>query len=48
MKKIDYKKFSSYRSDYEELELELGHVPDYNEEQESEIIIDVNETTTLY
>ena len=28
---------SSYRSDFEELELELGHIPDYDEEQESEV-----------
>jgi hypothetical protein len=28
---------SSFREDYVELEIELGHVPAYDEEQESEI-----------
>jgi hypothetical protein len=35
-KKID--EVSSFRKDYKEnIEIELGHVPDYDEEQESEI-----------
>lgn len=41
----DFAKASSYRSDFEELELELGHIPDYDEEQESEVgVIETKES----
>lgn len=33
----EFVKASSYRADFEELEIDLGHVPAYDEEQESEI-----------
>ncbi len=29
---------SSFRLEYEGLEIELGHVPSYDEEQESELV----------
>ena len=32
------KEASSYREDIEDLELSIGHVPAYDEEQESEVI----------
>tara|TARA_R100000951_G_scaffold107160_1_gene102287 strand:- start:2479 stop:2649 length:171 start_codon:yes stop_codon:yes gene_type:complete len=37
--KVDdnFKKHCSYRNDFPNLEESLGHVPDYNEEQESEV-----------
>jgi len=34
--KKDFKKHSSYRKDFPGLKESIGHVPDYNEEQESE------------
>jgi hypothetical protein len=34
----DFTKISSYRLEIEDLEIQLGHIPDYSEEQESEIL----------
>jgi hypothetical protein len=33
----DFKQHSSYRKDFPGLKESIGHVPDYDEEQESEI-----------
>jgi hypothetical protein len=35
--KDNFKKHSSYRNDFPNLEESVGHVPDYDEEQESEV-----------
>jgi len=37
--KIDFTEVSSFRDDFDELEIELGHVPAYDEEQESELVV---------
>ena len=37
--KIDFNEVSSFRDDFDELEIELGHVPSYDEEQESELVV---------
>ncbi len=35
---IRFEDTSSFREDYEGIEIELGHVPSYDEEQESEVV----------
>ncbi len=37
--KIDFSEASSFRDDFDGLEIELGHVPSYDEEQESELVV---------